>query len=389
MVFLTSWFFIFLVVALSAFWVVPRKLRRYCLLAFSFVFHGHFAGTAGVIPILVLGNLAFVAGLTVRYPRLNKIATWSTIALVVSSLLYFKYVYFLADLIGFSYQGEIFVPLAISFFTFEFVHYLVDVRKTKAPISNLFDFWIFTVFFPTIASGPIKRYQNFIPQLNRIDGFKLDPETALIAFYRIITGLFKKMIIAEWCVSELAKIEIWIGDAALPRIYLVGLVLLQTTRIYMDFSGYSDMAIGVSRLFGITVPENFNWPYLAGSLSDFWKRWHISLSSWIRDYVYIPLGGSRMSLVRKTANGLTAMILCGLWHGPSLHFAVWGIYHGVGLAFQNPIKRMTLILIPEETWLFKTAAWFFTLGFVMLGWLIFFYEWRDLKWILKHFLFLA
>ena len=151
----------------------------------------------------------------------------------------------------------------------------------------------------------------------------------------------------------------------------------------MDFAGYSDVAIGIALLLGIRVPENFNWPYIAHNLSDFWTRWHISLSSWIRDYIYIPLGGGRVSAPRKVFNGFSAMVLCGIWHGPALHFAAWGIYHGLGLALQEPISKIVRPLFPSEkiyrSW---TRAWTFL--FVALGWLIFFYEWSDLKWILAR-----
>jgi alginate O-acetyltransferase complex protein AlgI len=158
-------------------------------------------------------------------------------------------------------------------------------------------------------------------------------------------------------------------------------------RILLDFSGYSDMAIGFARMMGIRLPENFNWPYLAGSIIDFWRRWHISLSTWIRDYIYIPLGGSRHGLLRKTFNGFAAMALCGLWHGAAWNFALWGIYHGIGLAVAGavPVPRalsgelradlsnFSTAMTTGAVFAWRATSWLATMLFVQLGWLLFFY----------------
>jgi alginate O-acetyltransferase complex protein AlgI len=236
------------------------------------------------------------------------------------------------------------------------------------------------LFWPTMVAGPIKRYEQFIPSLRRgVAAPNLDDIAQGSA--RIAIGLAKK-----WAADNLTG---WIAFAE-PQFAGWGLgarwtfVVAISARILLDFSGYSDIAIGFARMLGVRVPENFNWPYLARSPAEFWQRWHMSLSSWIRDYVYIPLGGNRLGPWRRVANGLTAMALCGLWHGPSWNFAAWGIYHGLGLAAGSVFGNKRPFLRPERGSAFvsvrsitrrahNAATWAATLVFVGVGWLLFFY----------------
>jgi alginate O-acetyltransferase complex protein AlgI len=217
------------------------------------------------------------------------------------------------------------VPLGISFFTFEFIHFAADVYSGKIERRPWGTYAAFILFFPSMVSGPIKRYEEFAPELEvaRYDG-------ALFAqgITRILSGLAKKQVLADtfgvWS-DRLNTDALW---TARP-LSVAGWVLAYGMRIYFDFSGYSDIAIGSGYLFGIHIPENFNWPYASRSITEFWRRWHISLGRWIFDYIYRPLGGSRLGRVRTAANVFAAFAISGLWHGAAYNFVVWGLWHGV------------------------------------------------------------
>ncbi len=377
MLFLEGWFWVFAAVAVPGYWLCPRRLKLAWLLVTSAVFHHHFAGPAGMAPIIVLGTLTWVAGL-----RMQPGATlpWFRLALlsVVGALVFYKYSELLLHtalaVLGALHIGvphavvdwrAPIMPLGISFFTFEFAHYLYEVRvRGREPIRRPAHFALFTIFFPCLAAGPIKRFADFVPQLDTLAN--PDRDTLWDGVRRVITGLFKKVCIADLVVEYVTVLE------ATPRYtgaLVIALAVLQGLRIYFDFSGYSDIAIGLSRMLNLRVPENFDRPYRATTLQDFWRRWHISLSTWIRDYVYIPLGGNR---AHRVANLLAAMFLCGLWHGAAWNFALWGVYHGAGLALEGAIRRRFPVWF-EAGPLRQCARWAVCITFVMYGWLIFFY----------------
>lgn len=245
------------------------------------------------------------------------------------------------------------------------------------PIRSPLQFLLFSIFFPSLVAGPIKRYTQFLPSLEAAAGATASAEDFSEGLRRVGLGFFKKVVIAD-------NLTLYI-EAAQPH-YAAGglyarweLLICIALRILLDFSGYSDIAIGCARLLGIQLPENFNWPYAARSLQDFWQRWHISLSSWIRDYVYIPLGGSRHGPLRRVANGLVAFALCGLWHGPAWNFVVWGLWHGVGLAVSATYGRVPVVgvilgrVFNQE----PVAGWALTQVYVFVGWLVFFYPVPD------------
>jgi alginate O-acetyltransferase complex protein AlgI len=383
MIFTTYWFCVFALVFVPLYWLCRVPWLRFSFLLVScFVFHAHFAGAAGVVPIVVLALLTYFAGLS-----RHKGVLYGAIAVAVGALAFYKYSHFLAvDLVGvfhpqiggaldrFARQWlPAAPPLAVSFFTFEFVHYLYDVSKGSASIRSPAQFAAFTFYFPSLVAGPIKRYQPFTESLEA--GLARAPiDDVKLGLVRIAVGLVKKIVIAD---NLTAAIAFWQPQfAELPfagRWALMGAIGL---RILMDFSGYSDIAIGLGLMMGIKLPENFNWPYFAANLSEFWHRWHISLSSWIRDYVYIPLGGNRHGLARKALNALAAFALCGLWHGAAWNFVFWGLYHGAGLAISanyrtalGPVGRAidsTMTRVPA-------LSWALTLLFVLIGWLYFFY----------------
>ena len=365
------------------YWVMrDARLRLGLLIAACAVFHAHFAGAAGVLPIIVLGTATYVAALSRR-----RWATRSVIGLTVLALVIYKYSHFLAlGLVGCLQPGwgaaleraalawlPAAPPLAISFFAFEFVHYLTDVGRGQAPIRHPAKFVGFAIFFPSLVAGPIKRFEQFEPSLEQ--GLrKVSGDQVASGLVRVGVGLFKKVLIADFLTGDLEYWHERYGHLSLLSRW--EFVLAMGFRILLDFSGYSDIAIGLARMMGITLPENFRWPYLATSVADFWRRWHISLSSWIRDYVYIPLGGSRRGIPRRVLNGLIAFGLVGLWHGPAWHFVLWGVYHGVGLAV---CSTYAAVLGGPGRWLaacfarWSLVGWALTMVFVFAGWVLFFY----------------
>jgi alginate O-acetyltransferase complex protein AlgI len=392
MIFLTYWFVYFACVCLAAYWLVPqRHVRLALLLVMCAVFHTHFAGPAGVLPIVVLGVATYLAGLSRR-----RWACLAAIALCVAALVFYKYTRFLCqDLLAKAspvvgswalHHAEPLLPalppLAISFFVFEFVHYLLDVRRGEPPLRSPLDFTLFAIFWPSIVAGPVKRYQQFVPALHEAVA-KLNKHDVAEGMLLVALGLVKKFV-ADNLTAYV--------NARGPELAALGLgwrwffVLAVALRILWDFSGYSDMAIGYARMLGVRLPVNFRWPYLAVSVADFWNRWHISLSSWIRDYIYIPLGGSRRGAWRRALNGLAAFAVCGLWHGAAFHFLVWGVYHGAGLAvcsgYRKALGRAGHAL---GDWLAvnRAVSWALTMVFVGFGWLLFFYPVRDALRMIK------
>jgi alginate O-acetyltransferase complex protein AlgI len=263
------------------------------------------------------------------------------------------------------------VPLGISFFTFEFIHYVSDAYAGRIPaepegkprgrLAAFLHFMAFALFFPTLLAGPIKRYQKFHaePRLVSAD--------AAYGLSRMLLGLCKKVLIADTAAGFAVRLGVP-GEVTPFGLWLA--MYAYAVQIYCDFSGYSDLAIGAARLFGYRVPENFDWPYLSTSLSEFWRRWHISLSTWIRDYLFIPLGGSRGSLARTLLNLTAVMAVCGLWHGPGAHFVAWGLWHGLGLGVTQLWRRMVPEPPANKLW-YRLLMGLLTLHFVCFGWVLF------------------
>ena len=387
MIFTTYWFIAFSALVVLAYHLIPKPSWKLGFLgAACLVFHAHFAGPAGMAPLIVMMIATYFAALSGR-----RGLCLAAMVLCVFALCFYKYAYFLVDLLFNGWNPELATqlrgvafkvspsapPLGISFFAFEFVHYLFEVRKGGEPIRNPLKFLLFSIFFPSLVAGPIKRYRQFIPTLEESSRvFHLDNIGEGV--FRIATGYVKKVVIAD-------NLNLYV-DAYQPDFASMGIlsrwILLGAigARILLDFSGYSDIAIGVARLLGITLPENFNWPYLARNLQDFWQRWHISLTLWIRDYIYIPLGGNRYGISRRIFNGLVAFALCGLWHGPDWHFVIWGLYHGVGLGVCSSYVRIPVLgeLLHKNIFAREPLVGFvLTQVYVLLGWLLFFYPVHD------------
>ncbi|MGD0756099.1 MAG: MBOAT family O-acyltransferase [Bacteroidales bacterium] len=262
----------------------------------------------------------------------------------------------------------IILPVGISFFTFQSLSYTIDVyRKKMEPVRNIIDFGFYVSFFPHLVAGPIVRASVFIPQIYQ--EFRLSKHEFSHALYMISKGLIKKIIISNFIALNLVDRvfdapSIYSGFENLLAIYGYGL------QIYCDFSGYTDIAIGVALILGFRLPLNFNSPYKAKSITDFWKRWHISLSQWLRDYLYISLGGNRKGKIRTYLNLMITMLLGGLWHGASLKFVIWGGLHGIGLVI-NKIWNSIFKRHLRTRWIGRVLSVFITFQFVSFCWIFF------------------
>ena len=253
------------------------------------------------------------------------------------------------------------LPLGISFFTFQAISYLIDVYRNQNPAQkSVLNLGLYIALFPQLIAGPIVRYNSIARQLVRRT---ITLQSFEAGITRFIFGLAKKLLIANPLGEVADKIFILPADQLPALVAWTGIISF-TLQIYFDFSGYSDMAIGLGRMFGFTFPENFRYPYIARSLRDFWRRWHISLTTWLRDYLYIPMGGNRVSDLRVTFNLLMVFILCGLWHGASWNFLVWGMWHGLFLtlerfSFGNALAKSQRIIAHVYTLLIVIVGWVF------------------------------
>jgi len=302
----------------------------------------------------------------------KRFALVASLSLNLGLLAYFKYANFFVGninemLIGFGIQNlswtSVALPIGISFYTFQTLTYSIDVYKGKhAPLEKLSDYLLYIMLFPQMIAGPIIRYNTIAKQItDRVATY----EDRLTGFYRFVIGLSKKVLIANVlaeqadaimgsnCLMDIDTGTAWIG------------LLAYTFQIYFDFSGYSDMAIGIGKMIGFKFPENFNNPYTSGSITEFWRRWHITLGDWMRDYLYIPLGGNRVSTTRMFCNLWIVFLLSGLWHGASWNFILWGIFHGSFLILDR------VFLLRVYKFIGKPLAIVSTFLIVMLSWVIF------------------
>lgn len=377
---------LFLPIVVALYWASPNKLRVPLLLIASYIFY---MSWRPVFIVLILGLTVanYVFGNLIHRSEKNK-KPWLIAAVTanLATLCFFKYAYFLNDSLGALVKPlgvapptmpfDIILPLGISFFVFEFIHYVVDVYRGSEPIKSFLAFSLFASFFPTQIAGPIKRFQDFIPQFLSPAKFSIKDFDSGIAL--ILLGLFKKVLLADNLAffvqggfqhPELFhSVDLWIFTYAFAF------------QIYFDFSGYTDIARGSAQLFGYKVPINFNLPYLAKNISEFWHRWHISLSTWLRDYLFIPLGGSRGSKWNVYRNLMITMSLGGLWHGAAGHFLVWGVFHGAMLALHKMFKDGRSYLADRgHAWISNAVdskigmvlSTLFTFHVVCIGWVLF------------------
>ena len=340
-------FLVFLPIVFLLYWFVfqKREWQNLLVVTASYVFYGWWDWRF-LILIAFTSLCSFYSGLLIEYyggkwnaesgKRRQRMVCAANLVLNFLILGVFKYYNFFAESLAqlfwqlFHYELgwvtlNVVLPVGISFYTFQALSYTIDVyRKDVAVTRNVVEFFAFISFFPQLVAGPIERAKNLLPQFQKDRHF--DYVKAVDGCRQMLWGFFKKVVIADSCAAELNPL--WDNYADYSGVSLWGLALLFTFQIYCDFSGYSDIAIGCARLFGIRLQSNFNYPYLSKSIPEFWRRWHISLMTWFRDYIYFPLGGSRCSLWKVIRNTFIVFGVSGLWHGANWTFVCWGLYHG-------------------------------------------------------------
>jgi len=339
-------------------------------LFFTYFSYTQFGGIAGAACLAIFLWETLVS----RFYKPASWFCWFGVTQTVVFLVLFKYRNFLTGLVwpvaGHNplYWKNAFLPLGISFFTFEFVHYAVDRYKNKTEEGSATEYLAFILFFPTMVAGPVKRYQDFLPKLRSISReWVVDWQRGLT---RILTGLVKKFAVADVLTAYTNHLN-WMDISRAQRAILPLWLFAYGLKIYADFSAYSDIAIGSARLFGIRVPENFDWPYLRTNLTDFWRHWHMSLTSWLIDYIYIPLGGSRGRGGQVYANILVTMLISGIWHGAGINFVVWGLLHGVMLVIRRVWRRIRPMPVGAPPLWSQLGSWLLTYAAVNLAWAFF------------------
>ncbi len=328
---------VFLPLALGAYYLSARSRarREWLLIAASLVFYGYW--DYRLVPLLVFSVVAnWLFSWAFRGGRHRAIVILG-IALNLAIIGVFKYADFFADSFAWLAGGaherwNIVLPLGISFFTFQQISYLADRYRGTAPLYGFREYFLYVAFFPQLIAGPIVRHNQFIPQLAEPPGRDGLAERLSRGAAMLTMGLVKKVVIADTAARIADPLFAAAGTAPLSLVDAWMAIAAFTVQIYFDFSGYSDMAIGLALMFGFTLPVNFNAPYRAASIQEFWRRWHMTLSQFLRDYLYIPLGGSRFGPSRQVMAAVATMFLGGLWHGAGWTFVAWGLWHGAGLA---------------------------------------------------------
>jgi D-alanyl-lipoteichoic acid acyltransferase DltB (MBOAT superfamily) len=303
------------------------------------------------------------------------------LALTIAPLVFFKYYGFFAvnvtnaaTSLHASIQPPLIrvaLPVGVSFYTFMAISYVVDVYRRTFPVASWVDVTLYLSFFPHLVAGPIVRPDELIPQLDvRRDARHVD---VVDAGWLILGGLFKKVVIANYLAG--AIVDPVFGEPARHASLEIGVAIVAyAVQIYCDFSGYTDIAIGVAKMLGFQFPQNFDRPYSAQSVQEFWRRWHMTLSRWLRDYLYIPLGGNRKGTTRTYVNLMITMLLGGLWHGAAWHFVIWGGLHGAYLSigqWKRTLRERGVLAIPPDTRSIAVLRWASTFGLVCVGWVFF------------------
>ena len=375
------YFLIFLAAVAAINYILPQKLRPYWLLIANFAFYASYK--ISYLVVIIVGILfSYAAGRLIdRKPEKSRMILAVSVIILVASFAYFKY----TGMIGATIRNiqelatgasdfrleSIIVPIGISYYILQMIGYVADVyHKRIGAKTSFISYALFVSFFPTVVSGPIERAGNMIPQYEKLPGF--DEDNIREGLFKIIWGFFLKMIVADRLGVLVSTVNA--NPAAYSGTVVFIIVLMYALQIYTDFGGYSNIAIGSARILGIKVMDNFNSPFLATSVSETWRRWHISLSTWFRDYVYIPLGGNRKGKTRKYINLLITFVASGIWHGAAWTYAVWGLISGlfqvIGMILM-PIRNkiVELLHIDRETFshrLLKTIATFFLFSFATI-----------------------
>ncbi|HMF14146.1 MAG TPA: MBOAT family protein [Gemmataceae bacterium] len=365
--------FLFLPVLLGLHFLSPHRLRNALLLVASLLFYAWGEKTY-ILVLLASIAVNYTMGRWLDSATGSRRRRWGlalAVAVNLGLLAYFKYGVFLLDNVNVARAAlklsplpvpNLHLPLGISFFTFHALSYVIDVyRREVRALKDPFTFALYISFFPQSIAGPIVRYRDLAAQLVRR---RVCREGFAEGVRRFVLGLSKKMLIANTLAVPADAIFALPSEALPSGMAWLG-ILCYTLQIYFDFSGYSDMAIGLAKMFGFDFKENFEYPYIARSITEFWRRWHISLSSWFRDYLYIPLGGNCRGALRTYLNLLIVFFLCGLWHGASWAFVCWGLYHGSFLV----LERMGAGRLLERAW--TPLRRVYTLLVVLIGWVFF------------------
>jgi len=379
--------FIFLPVCLAGFLLIgrrgQRRTARAWLVLASLAFYGWW--NPAYLCLLVFSMLfnygvGVLVGPKEGSPHFRKLVLAFGVAVDLGLLGYFKYARFLVHTAGWVTGtnlsiGAIILPLGISFFTFQQIAYLVDAYKGMAGEYDFLAYCLFVTFFPHLIAGPLVNPKDMLPQFARLSNYRVRTDNLSVGLTIFTIGLFKKVMVADGLAQYASVIFDGAAAGIRPSFSEAWLgTLCYTFQLYFDFSGYSDMAVGLGRLFGIRLPLNFNSPYKANSIIDFWRRWHMTLSRFLRDYLYIPLGGSRRGLVRSQANLMVTMTLCGLWHGAGWTFVLWGALHGAFILVNRLWRAVTGALgLRAENGRLWTAAAARTVTFlsVSAAWVLF------------------
>jgi alginate O-acetyltransferase complex protein AlgI len=372
----TVFLFVFLPAVLTVYFLAANSLRNALLLLASLIFY---AWGEPKYVLLMIGSIIFnyIFGILIDRVRAEqrkqkaRLIVFLAVFFNLSLLGFYKYAHFVVDQLNPLLKLMLLPPLAlepidlpigISFFTFQAISYIVDVYRNEGPAQkNPFNLALYIALFPQLIAGPIVRYHHVAAQ---IISRRITLEGLYLGIRRFTIGLAKKILIANTLGSVADQVFALGGEDLTTGLAWIG-ILCYALQIYFDFSGYSDMAIGLGRMFGFTFPENFNYPYISKSIKEFWRRWHISLSSWFRDYVYIPLGGNRRKPIRVHLNLVLVFLLTGLWHGASWNFVIWGLFHGIFLLLERTVFGRVL----EKLWFpFRNA---YALLVVLVGWVFF------------------
>ncbi len=363
-----TFLFAFLPITLALYYLAKNKYKNYILLVASLLFYAW--GEPKYILLMVFSIVFnyFLALWMNKRKKRKKIFLVAAVVVNIGLLFFFKYLDFTINnmnmVFGFNLEPTgIGLPIGISFYTFQILSYVIDVYRGKVNVQkNIFTLGTYIALFPQLIAGPIVRYSSIEDQLrDRVHSLK----KFCNGFRRFIVGFCKKVLIAN-SVAVIADTVFDDPTSMGLNFWIIAVALVAyTLQIYYDFSGYSDMAIGLGRMFGFDFDENFNYPYAARSITDFWRRWHISLTTWFRDYLYIPLGGNRCSKIKWIRNFFIVWLLTGLWHGASWNFVLWGLFYALILLFEKQFFKKVLDKLP------KIITWGVTFAVINVGWLLF------------------
>lgn len=380
MLFNSIQFVVFLFIVLIVYRLLNQKGRLYFLLAASYFFYACWSFSyLGLI--FFTSASCFLAGLMIeKAPDKRGKKLFLTLSIVINFLILFIFKYFnfvvqaAQDISAyFNHPAhfdflDILLPVGISFYTFHSISYVIDVYRGEVQTEkNLFRFLLFVSFFPQLVAGPIARTRDLLPQLRHLDNYKY--ENFRKGFVLIFWGLFKKMVVADRLAISVNHVYNHVDQAS--SVSLIIATIFFTYQIYCDFSGYSDIALGVSKLFGIDLMLNFRSPYFSKTVTEFWRRWHISLSTWFRDYLYIPLGGNKVSQGRWIFNTVFVFVISGLWHGANYTFLIWGAIHGIMLVVERYVYGRSIRDIQPGVNFKNIIRWGITYIIVMIGWVFF------------------